>query len=691
MPPAYFPLRWESTGEQWWFASPIDWAAANGHYDLVRELLHLDTNLLIKLTSLRRIRRLETVWDDEDQFDDVAKCRSRVARLLLLECQTKKSHHHNSLIRAGYGGWLLYTAASAGDVQFIKELLDRDPLLVFGEGEYGVTDILYAAARSKNCEVFRLLLDYSLPPKSFRLELEEQPEGEVSSVFQWEMMNRAVHATARGGNVEMLKELLGDCSDVLVYRDAQGSTLLHTASGRGQVEVVKHLLSSYDVVNSTDNEGNTALNMAAYRGYLSVVEVLISVSPATTTSRNKFGDTFLHMAVAGFRSPGFRRLDRQIELMKQFVCGKIVNLQDIINARNNDGRTALHMAVIENIQSELVELLMSVPSINLNIRDADGNTPLDLLKQRPRSASSEILIKKLISAGGISNCQDRMTRSALASHLKMQGIGGSPGTSFRIPDAEIFLYAGIENASDAGSVIASTEYDDSTFSGELSSHCGSAKKLGSVNSAAKRLKMLLHLPRKKEPRRENVNNGETDSLNSFNMVHSILEGGSPVSLRQRFSQMTSLSTNKRVAAVPNPNNNNNLPSPSTKKKFAAGLMHGVIRVKRQSSLGLLPSSPLSESSSSWSSPSPSPAVSRFDRERRLMNLPSNGDSVGLCSSNDSFASATARSKPKMHKKSGSFNIKLMNQYLCFGAQGIAADHPISFSRHSEISRQSSLY
>lgn len=239
MPPTFFPLRWESTGDQWWFASPIDWAAANGHYDLVRELLHLDTNLLIKLTSLRRIRRLESVWDDEDQFDDVAKCRSQVAKQLLLECQTKKGQ--NSLIRAGYGGWLLYTAASAGDVHFVKDLLERDPFLVFGEGEYGVTDILYAAARSKNCEVFRLLLDYSLPSRPVAaadsLEELEEPPVEVSSAFRWEMMNRAVHATARGGNLDMLKELLGDCSNILVYRDAQGSSLLHTASGRGQVEV----------------------------------------------------------------------------------------------------------------------------------------------------------------------------------------------------------------------------------------------------------------------------------------------------------------------------------------------------------------------------------------------------------------------------------------------------------------------
>ena len=159
-----------------------------------------------------------------------------------------------SLIRAGYGGWLLYTAASAGDVGFVKELLGRDPFLVFGEGEYGVADILYAAARSKNSEVFRLLLDYSLSRRDSvngGQEVEVQPQ-EVSSVLKWEMMNRAVHAAARGGNVEMLRELLVDCSDVLAYRDAQGSTVLHTASGRGQVEVSSFIMSSvYILVSQT--------------------------------------------------------------------------------------------------------------------------------------------------------------------------------------------------------------------------------------------------------------------------------------------------------------------------------------------------------------------------------------------------------------------------------------------------------
>ncbi|KAK3040788.1 hypothetical protein RJ639_029132, partial [Escallonia herrerae] len=639
MPPRYFPLRWESTGDQWWYASPVDWAAANGHYDLVRELLHLDTNLLIKLTSLRRIRRLETVWDDEAQFDDVAQCRSQVAQKLLLECETKSGH--NSLIRAGYGGWLMYTAASAGDVSFVQELLERDPLLVFGEGEYGVTDIMYAAARSKNSEVFRLLLDGSVSSWSFE-SIRGEPQGEIPSVFRWEMMNRAVHAAARGGNLEILKELLGDCLDVLAYRDAQGSTVLHTASGRGQIEVVKDLLASYNIIYAADNQGNTALHMAAYRGHLPVVQVLISGAPSSVYLPNNYGDNFLHMAVAGFRTPGFRRLDQQIELMKQLVCGKFLNMQDVINLRNNDGRTALHMAVIENIQCDLVELLMTVPSINLNIRDADGMTPLDFLRQRPQSASSEILIKRLISAGGISNCQDYMARTALVSHLKLHGIGGSPGTSFNVSDAEIILYTGAENGFDASYEPAtpSTRYDSCSV--DQSQWTSPARSnLGSVSNAARRLKLLLRWPRRNERKADNPNTRDDESVESNRMSES-LESTPPISLRQRFSRLSSLPNNRRVFSL-----GNSSPTPSTKLKFSAGLMHGVLRVMPRS-----PKSPFSESSRS---------------------LPISTEKVR---SVDLLHDYRSSEKSRMSLRQNSLNKRLMNRYFCFGAEGLAVEDSI---------------
>ncbi|KAF9673692.1 hypothetical protein SADUNF_Sadunf10G0050600 [Salix dunnii] len=227
-------------------------------------------------------------------------------------------------------------------------------------------------------------------------ELEGQ-QSESHSESKWEMMNRAVHAAASGGNLEILKKHLGDCSDVLVYREAQGSTVLHAAAGRGQV--VKDLITCYDIMASRDYQGNTTLHVAAFRGYFAVAEILILVSPSLASFTNNYGDTSLHMAVSGFQNP--------------------VNIKDVANVKNND------------------------------VSDVDAMTPLYLLKQQPRSASSETLIKQLISAAGISCHRDNIARKAIVSHLNGHGIGMSPGTYFRIPDAVVFLYTGIGNESDA--------------------------------------------------------------------------------------------------------------------------------------------------------------------------------------------------------------------------------------------------
>ncbi|XP_015878914.3 uncharacterized protein LOC107415144 [Ziziphus jujuba] len=678
MPPTYFPLRWESTGDQWWYASPIDWAAANGHYDLVRELLRIDNNHLIKLTSLRRIRRLETVWDDEEQFDDVAKCRSQVARKLLFQCESKKGK--NSLIRAGYGGWFMYTAASAGDLGFVQELLERNPLLVFGEGEYGVTDILYAAARSKNSEVFRLLFDFASSPRFVTGkggELEEHI-GEIPSVYKWEMINRAVHAAARGGNLKILEELLANCSDVLAYRDVQGSTILHAAAGRGQVEVLKHLVASYDIINSTDHQGNTALHVAAYRGQLVAVEALISSSPSSIHSTNNLGETYLHKAISGFQTHDFRRLDKQIELLKQLVCGKVFNIQDIINAKNKEERTALHMAIIGNVHSELVQLLMTAHSIDVNVRDVEGMTPLDYLRQRPRSASSDILIRQLISAGGMFGSQGCNARKVIALRLKMQGSGSSPGTSFRISDTEIFLYTGIENASDGSADhhqgspghMSSSSVDMSADDTNNENHhrpSSSSTKPGSVNHAAQRLKRVLRWPRIKEkrPQRFKKSAEQGNSIESNKMKNTTSDGCTPTPLRQRFSKPPSLPNNKRTLSV-----RSNQSSPSAKKKFALGLKHGVMQAMPHISV------PGRSRSSSFSKSSISSPTS-LDKQK------------GICiDDNDIAGPSCSNQQVEVAQnliKQGSASKRLRNQYFCFGASGVSVKTPVSRQQHQNQS------
>lgn len=358
--------------------------------------------------------------------------------------------------------------------------------------------------------------------------------------------------------------------------------------------MVRNLLALFDIINLTDSQGNTALHVASYRGYLPVLEVLILASPSLALLTNHHGDTFLHLAVAGFKSPGFRRLDKHTELMKQLVSGKIMNIQDIINVKNNDGRTALHVSLIDNIHCELVELLMSVPSIDLNIIDAYGMTPLDLLKQRQKSASSDILIKRLISSGGVSNCQenDAMVRNnyTLFTHLK-----GSPGTSFRIPDAEIFLYTGIENnesnnanCNQAASVESYSCPSELSNSEAANSPCNNSKS-NSVNHAARRLKFLLRWPKRRETKavaiaasesEDDNDDDDDDSVDPFSSSRNLEE--LPIPLRQRYSQSQPCSlvaNNKRTTQCSM--RSTFVPSPSSRMNFTAGLTQGVIQLKPQ--------------------------------------------------------------------------------------------------------------
>lgn len=386
------------------------------------------------------------------------------------------------------------------------------------------------------------------------------------------------------------------------------------------MQIVKNLISAQDdVVDAEDDRGNTAVHVAAYRGHLAVMKVLISASPSSALRRNSYGDTFLHMAIAGFHAPSFRRVEKQIEVMREIVGGNLVSIQELINAQNNDGRSALHMAVLDTIQSHVVELLLSVRCVDLNLRDGDGNTPLDLLEQRPRSPSSEILIKRLVSAGGArGRHQDRTVENGGNARMRMRGIGGSPGTSFRIPDAEMVLYTGLEEGCGGSSselVNLERGYSGEVVSAPTTAGATPSSELRKSGSMTSRFKILLRWPR----RRDGAYFVETRSRNN------------PISLREQFSRPS----NKRIASL-----QGNAPSPNSRRKFG-----NPRQVLPKSNLG----SPCSVASESTWSSSPASLDKRTPKAAETVN---------------------------MKRRSGSFSLGLMNNYFCFGAQGLAVENSI---------------
>lgn len=266
-------------------------------------------------------------------------------------------------------------------------------------------------------------------------------------------------------------------------------------------------------------------------------------------------------------------------------------------------------------------------------------------------------------------------RKAFASHLKMQGICTSPGTSFRISDNEIFTSTGIDHfpgisrdrvnmglirSSSDASNCDSTNGENDTLMPEIK------KSGGPLHRAAKRLRTMLHwalLTKKKETERSKSKKMGDDSFSDKRWSTS---DEAPISLRELHSDPTSLSTNKRTLAV-----RSNISSPTNRKRFASGFAHGV---PQDQPLVIIPA----QSSSSSLSRSSLSTHNSFEKGK------------GVCIE-DEISSKPSCSKeihgdetPNVIQKQGSFNKHFMNPALCFGGSHISVKNPLGKHHNTKL-------
>ncbi|KAI5055164.1 hypothetical protein GOP47_0030309 [Adiantum capillus-veneris] len=420
------PLRLEGSFEQWWFVAPIDWAAANGHTEVVKELLRMDPSLLHNLTSKRQMRHLERLWNDQDAFSDAAIGRSKVVKDLLREfligqklpngkeddacIHESKADDLGQLIahglfKAGYSVWVLYIAAAAGDEGLVNQMITTNPELIKGDGEFGLSDLLYAAARGRNVHIFQKILTLAKRVKASHINgksgeasptVADDDDKNLISTNELDyvglsynnrtIQSKALLAAARAGNVDMVRELLQDSSThatVLSFRDSNGTTALHAAAGRGHLEVVKLILELCpSSVHGQDAKGNTTLHTAARRGCLQVATELMRFDKELIYIRNKNGETPLHLGVMGSKQPLPKLVMKQggqIEVVKQIMVCNNNSMKEYVNWKTNEGHTALHLSVMSpRIDDKIVALLLQSPGIHVLEPDKMGSTALDL-------------------------------------------------------------------------------------------------------------------------------------------------------------------------------------------------------------------------------------------------------------------------------------------------------------------------
>ncbi|KAL6591875.1 hypothetical protein ACP70R_049738 [Stipagrostis hirtigluma subsp. patula] len=177
-------------------------------------------------------------------------------------------------------------------------------------------------------------------------------------------------------------------------RDENGSTPLHFAAGLQQGQrwpgsVWSQVLEANSAaLYQPDNNGLFPIHVAASVGARYTIAMFLKMYPSCAGLRDAKGRTFLHVAVE----------KKQVQTV-QYAC-RNRSLVWILNMQDNDGNTALHLAV-EAGSFRMFRALFGDQKVHLNLTNAKGQTPLDIAQYKVPPGllygqDSEVLIRSAL-------------------------------------------------------------------------------------------------------------------------------------------------------------------------------------------------------------------------------------------------------------------------------------------------------
>jgi len=158
--------------------------------------------------------------------------------------------------------------------------------------------------------------------------------------------------------------------DLATQRDENGSTPLHFAAAikflfRPSSICRQVLEANPNALYQSDHAGFFPIHVAASVGAFWNVRMFVTKFPGSAGLRDAKGRTFLHVAVEKKEANVIRSACRNL------------SLSWIMNMVDNDGNTALHLAV-EAGSLQMFCPLLANPQVNLNLPNSRGETPLDI-------------------------------------------------------------------------------------------------------------------------------------------------------------------------------------------------------------------------------------------------------------------------------------------------------------------------
>jgi ankyrin repeat protein len=391
------------------------------------------------------------------------RARRRVLELYLSHVmQQIRSGGKQTTTQYWNGYTALHLAAAVGDIPSAQELLKRDPSLLnartkgedtilfgdqgkWGPGKFystpkGLTP-LHVAVINGHLGMVHYLLDQGANAEIVtgeNVHLDGEPFGSCMT---------ALHLAISYGQVEIVRELVQRCPQLLEIPDGFDSFPIHRAVQQGYVNIVAELLRDRRFLDQLALRfcGDTALEWAFGSDSSEVALLILShMTPQQMKAVDKEEKTILHKAVDLFARPS-----EDAGSMRIFEYPAIKDLLEIKNkegytpllyalsieensyihkyaqilldqgasplAKTKNKETALHLAA-QGTDPKSVEILQRITGLDINAQDKYGLTALHYAAE----AGNIQIIRKLLEKDGINGCIQDNTKS-IVLHYAAQG------------------------------------------------------------------------------------------------------------------------------------------------------------------------------------------------------------------------------------------------------------------------------
>ncbi|KAF7087309.1 hypothetical protein CFC21_090510 [Triticum aestivum] len=302
------------------------------------------------------------------------------------------------LVQTNKGDTPLHCAARAGNSQMVSLLIDlakgqdnnpnRLKALLETENKAKET-ALHEVVRFAHNDIVKLLMEEnhelaSLPkhgtsPLYLAILLENKIIAKTIYEFSKGFLSysgpngqNALHAAVLRGK-DLTKMLLEWNIDLTIQRDEKGNTPLHFAAAVEQRfyntmgrSIRLHLLkANSEALYQSDHNGSFPTHVAASIGATWAIRDFLKKSLNCAGLRDARGRTFLHVAVG------------KMNMTTVYYACRNRSLSWILNMQDNDGNTALHLAVKAGSLRVFCPLFGN-RQVQLNLTNEKGETPLDI-------------------------------------------------------------------------------------------------------------------------------------------------------------------------------------------------------------------------------------------------------------------------------------------------------------------------